>query len=110
MNKICSKFRQKNLNIVIGILRGLRDGLYPSFIARQLGLKRNLIHYYVKKLEKLGFVEKLESVEKGRVRTRGAITLYRVTENGSKFLDSIENSKPSLKGSNSKSAWALRST
>jgi len=98
MGKICSKFRQKNLNIVIAILERLSDGLYPSLIARQLGLRRNLIHYYVKKLENLGYVEKLKSVENGRVKTRGAITLYRVTENGSNFLsmpnrlERIENS------------------
>jgi len=29
-------------------------------------------------------------VEKGHIRTRGAITLYRLTENGSKFLAEIE--------------------
>jgi len=91
MRNYCPNFRQKNLNIVIAILRGLRDGNYPSLIARQLGLRRNLIHYYVKKLENLGYVEKLESVEKGRVKTRGAITLYQVTENGSKFLEEIES-------------------
>jgi len=90
MNPIRSKFRQKNLNIVIAVLRGLKDGFYPSLIARQLGLRKNLVHYYVKKLEKSGFIEKLESVEKGHIRTRGAITLYRLTENGSKFLAEIE--------------------
>ena len=90
MNKTCSKFRQKNLNIVIAVIRGLKDGLYPSLIAHQHGLKRNLIHYYVKKLENLGYVDKLESVENDRVKTRGTITLYQVTENGSRFLAEIE--------------------
>ena len=66
--KNCSKFRQKNLNIVITILVGLRDSLYPSFIARQLDLRRNIVHYYVKKLEKLGFIEKQESITKHRFK------------------------------------------
>jgi len=86
----CPKFGQKNLNIVMAVLRGLQDGLYPSLIARQLGEKRNLIHYYIKKLEDLGYIEKQESVVGGRIRTRGAITLYRLTENGSTFLAEIE--------------------
>jgi len=90
LNEFCSKFRRRNLYIVISVLRALRDGLYPSQIARQLGVKRNLIHYYIKKLEKLGFIEKQKSVVNGRVKTRGAITLYYLTENGSRFLAEIE--------------------
>ena len=90
MNKYCSNFRQKNLNIVIAILRGLKDGDYPSLIARQLGLERNLIHYYVKKLERLDYIKKQESVEGYRVKTRGAITLFHLTQKGSKFLEGIE--------------------
>ena len=78
-----SKFRRKSLKIVSALLRGLRDGLYPSVIARQLGMKENHVHYYVKKLERLGFIEKRKSVVQGQVKTRGVITLYQVTENGS---------------------------
>lgn len=90
MNMSRSKFRHKTLNIVIAILRRLRDGLYPSLVARHLGLKRNLIHYYVTKLEKLGFIEKQRSVEGDCLRTRGVITLYHLTQNGSNFLEEIE--------------------
>lgn len=58
----CSKFRWGSLNIVSALLRGLRDGLHPAAMARQLGMKRNHIDYYVKKLEKLGFIERRKSV------------------------------------------------
>ena len=90
MNNYCSNFRRKNLNIVIAILKGLKDGNYPSLIARQLGLKRNLIHYYIKKLERLNYIKKQESVKGYRIKTRGAITLFSLTQNGSKFLEEIE--------------------
>ncbi|MFC1486938.1 hypothetical protein ACFLRN_04530 [Thermoproteota archaeon] len=90
MNELCSNFRQKNLNTVSAILRGLKDGNYPSLIARQLGLERNLIHYYIKKLERLDYIEKQESVEGYHVKTRGLITLFHLTQNGSKFLEEIE--------------------
>ena len=85
-----SKFRRRSLNIVRPLLAGLRDGLYPSKIARQLGLRKNHIHYYIKKLKGLGFIEKRNSIIQGQVRTRGAITVYQVTEDGSKFLAEIE--------------------
>jgi hypothetical protein len=89
-NVIGSKFRQRSLNITVAILRGVRSGLYPSLIARKLGKKRNLIHYHVKKLEKLGFVERQISVYEGRIKTRGVITPFKLTENGSRFLAEIE--------------------
>ena len=90
MHRICSNFRQKNLNITIHILRGLKNGNYPASIARKLGLKRNLVHYYVKKLEQLEYIKRYESVEDNRVKTRGTITLFYLTHNGSKFLGEIE--------------------
>ncbi|HDQ05247.1 MAG TPA: hypothetical protein ENN36_00800, partial [Candidatus Bathyarchaeota archaeon] len=97
MSDYCSNFRQKNLNIVIALLRGLRDGDYPSLIARQIGLKRNLIHYYIRKLEHLDYIKNQESVEGYHVKTRGAITLYHLTPNGSKFLEEIEKKAYSSK-------------
>ena len=86
----CSKFRQVSLNTVAVILRCLRDGLYPAEIARQLGKERNFVHYYVDKMEKLGFIERQTGVIKSSAKTRGFITHYRLTENGSNFLAEIE--------------------
>ena len=90
LDKNCLKFRQKSLNTVIAILSGLANGLYPSHIARRLGLERNLVHYYIKKLKSLGFIEKQELVKSPRVKVRGLICLYQLTENGSKFLAEIQ--------------------
>lgn len=97
MNQYCSNFRQKNLNIVIDILKGLNDGNYPSLIGRQLGLKRNVIHYYIKKLEKLDYIKRQESVQGYRIKSRGSITLFNLTQNGSNFLEEIEKKVSSSK-------------
>jgi DNA-binding MarR family transcriptional regulator len=85
----CTKFRQSSLNIAVAILRGLRDGLYPAEIARRIKRRRNLVHYYVSKMESMGFVEKQEGVV-DCINARGAINLYRLTQSGSIFLAGIE--------------------
>lgn len=86
----CPRFGRKSLNIVAAILRGLMEGLYPSLIATQVSVGRSLIHYYLKRLEGMGYVEKEVGVEGFASRTRGAIVVYRLTRNGSKFLAEIE--------------------
>ena len=49
-----------------------------------------IIHYYIKKLERLDYIKRQECVKGYRVKTRGAITLFDLTQNGSKFLEEIE--------------------
>jgi hypothetical protein len=86
----CTKFRQSSLNTAAAILRGLRDGLYSAEIARRIKKRRNLVHYYVSKMESMGFIEKQEGVIKDCENSRGAITLYVLTVSGSNFLARIE--------------------
>jgi len=72
-------------------MKMLEAGYYPAYIARVLGKPRNAIHYYVKWLESLKFIERLQNFESDpHKKNRGVITLYRVTQIGSSFLDGIE--------------------
>jgi DNA-binding MarR family transcriptional regulator len=88
--RTCTKFRQSSLNTIAAILRGISDGKYPAQIARHIRQRRTLVHYYVGKLENMGFIEKQEGVVKDCIKVRGAITPYRLTESGSSFLAGIE--------------------
>jgi DNA-binding MarR family transcriptional regulator len=81
----CKKFLQKSFTLLRIILRLLKKGYYPTKIARILGKSRQLVRYYVKKLEKMGYVELV---------TRDAITIYNITQAGQKFLDGIESATP----------------
>jgi len=91
-----SNFELRNLTLVRRIMKMLDAGYYPAYIARILGRSKSLIHYYVKKLEKRGFIEKRESLPILQLdgsyakKNRGLITVYRVTQAGSNFLDRIE--------------------
>jgi hypothetical protein len=86
----CSKFRQGSLSTAAAILRGLREGLYPAQVAGQLGKGRSFVHYYVNRMENLGWIEKQTGVIIGSEKSSGLITPYRLTENGSNFLAEIE--------------------
>jgi DNA-binding MarR family transcriptional regulator len=88
--RTCTKFRQNSLNIAAAILRGLKDGLYPAEIARRIKKRRSLVHYYINKMEGMGFIEKQEGIVNDCFGARGAICLYRLTDSGSKFLAGIE--------------------
>ena len=77
------KFNSKILTSKVrNILKLLDAGNYPAKIARILGLSRPLVHYYIRKLVKRGYLTKIE----------GKPTFYELTVNGKKFLDKIESS------------------
>jgi DNA-binding MarR family transcriptional regulator len=75
------KFYRKSLTLLRLILKLIGDGYYPTKIARVVGRSRQTVHYHVKKLEEMGYVE---------VAAKDAIVIYRVTQAGQKFLDGIE--------------------
>ena len=90
-----SKFSRSSLTLVRRIMKMLEAGYYPARIARILGKHRSHIHYYLKRLENMGYIEKEESLERLKPglyvkRVRGIITLYRITQAGSNFLAGIE--------------------
>jgi len=89
------QFRSHSLPLIIRIMRMLDDGYYPARIAGLLGKTRSHIHYYIKKLEKAAFIEKQESlktIKKGLYvrKSRGALTLYHITQAGTNFIAGIE--------------------
>lgn len=73
----------------------LEAGYYPARIASILGKSKSAVHYYIKKLLDGGFIERQESLKCLKPglyvkKFRGVITLYRITQPGSNFLDGIE--------------------
>jgi hypothetical protein len=88
---LCSKFKQGSLNTAIVILRFLRDGLYPAEIARRLGKSRSFVHYYTDKMEELCLIEKQTGVVTESDRSGSFIIHYLLTNNGSTFLEEMEN-------------------
>ncbi len=81
MQKVGAKFCKKNLQLLYKILVRVASGLYCSQIARQLKLKHQLVSYYLKKLEKCGFIA-LEV----RTNYKG----YKLTEKGKQFLQDLK--------------------
>jgi len=75
------KFRRQTLTLIRLILQLIKQGYYPSKIAKIVGRAKQTIHYHIKKLEKLGYIE---------LQSRDVITIYRVTQAGQKFLDEFE--------------------
>ena len=71
---------------LIPILK-LIDANYPTKVAKLLGMSRQHVHYYLKKLEKAGLVK--------RVGLRWP-AFYETTEQGKKFLTGCEGLKPSF--------------
>lgn len=59
------------------ILLKVRDGQYNSQIARQLGLKKQNIAYFLKKLEKNGYIQR---------KFRSNFVFYELTDKGKEFL------------------------
>jgi len=84
LTSIPPRFRRKSVPHIKTIMRLLREGRYPAHIAKIMGKSKSFVHYYVKKLEEFGYIEKEESVT-GK-RTRGVITLYSLTQPGTRFL------------------------
>lgn len=90
-----SKFSRSSLTLVRRIMRMLEAGYYPARIAEILGRQRSHIHYYLKRLEKMGYIEREESLERLKPglyvkRVRGTIVLYHITQSGTSFLAEIE--------------------
>jgi len=69
------------LTLVCNILRLIEAGNYPAKIARLLGKSRQHIHYYCKKLEKLGYL---------RRTVRDKAVFYELTQAGKNFLRGSE--------------------
>ncbi|MEM4154505.1 MAG: helix-turn-helix domain-containing protein [Candidatus Caldarchaeum sp.] len=59
------------------ILRLVESGQYPAKIARLLGVKRELVNYYLRRFLKMGLVKKTRL---------GKISVYELTEHGRVFL------------------------
>ena len=76
------KFRRQTLTLIRLILKLLDQGQYPARIGRIVGRSRATIHYHVKRLKKMGYIE---------LKSRDAITIYRVTQAGKSFLVGIES-------------------
>lgn len=98
-NDICSNFEQSirthTLPLLRRILKLLDAGYYPAKIAELLGKSRSTISYHLKKMERAGLIEPLESIEKlkdglYRAKIKGIIKLYRLTQACSSFLARIE--------------------
>jgi DNA-binding MarR family transcriptional regulator len=75
------KFYRKSLTLLRLILKLVKDGYYPAKIAKIVGKSRQTVHYHIKKLEKMGYIE---------LATRDAITIYSVTQAGQNFLEGVE--------------------
>lgn len=69
---------------VIPILKRI-EGNYPSKVARILGMSKQHVHYYIKKLVTAGLVKRLRPRWPAR---------YRLTERGKKFLTRCEGLAP----------------
>jgi len=79
-SEVKKSFTQR-FDLIRDILRLVEAGYYPSKIARVLGTYKQLINYYLKKLEKAGYIRK---------EVRDRITVYSLTEKGKKFLAGVE--------------------
>lgn len=66
---------------VLPILRHIKSGEYPAKIARMLGISKQLCHYYIKKLERSGFI---------RREVRSSCVFYSLTERVKDVLDRFE--------------------
>lgn len=89
------RFRRGSLPLIRRIMIMLQAGYYPARIASILGKSKSAIHYHIKKLLENGFIEREESLKRLKPglyakKFRGVITLYRITQPGSKFLAGIE--------------------
>ena len=90
-----SRFRRGSLPLIRRIMKMLEAGYYPARIASILGKSKSAVHYHIKKLLESGFIERQESLKRLKPglyvkKFRGVITLYRITQPGSKFLAGIE--------------------
>lgn len=89
------RFRRGSLPLIRRIMKMLEAGYYPARIASILGKSKSAVHYHIKKLLESGFIERQESLKRLKPglyvkKFRGVITLYRITQPGSKFLAGIE--------------------
>ena len=79
--------RLRYVAFVIRLLRAVESGDYPSKIARYMGVKRQVVDYYLRKLRKAGYLRKIK---------RGMITNYELTPLCQAFLTRSE--KPPVSG------------
>jgi len=63
------------------ILRLLGSGNYPAQVAKQLGVTRGAVHYWVKRLVTSGLL---------RLQQKGVMCYYALTEEGSRYLTGSE--------------------
>ena len=83
LQKINANFYEKSLHRIYLIMIKLQQGKYCAQIAKELGLKHQIVSYYIKKLERLGYLEhKIDS----------SIRLYGLTPLGRQFLALIKHS------------------
>src|SRR5215467_14953933 len=76
-------FYRKSLTLPLSILKMIEQDYAASQIANKLGRDKQLISYYVNKLEKLGYI---------KVRTRDVYKLLEITQTGKNFLDQYTTS------------------
>ena len=84
MEKHVKKFGRRSFTSTLRvkqILKLLDAGNYPSKIARILGMSRQHVYYYVKKLRKLGYIER---------EVKDHVTFYYLTQKGKNYLDKVE--------------------
>ncbi len=81
--KIC-----RNFLLLYRILRRIQKGMYPSQIARQMRISKQLVSYYLKKAEKLNFVKE---------EFRSSFKYYVLTEEGKQWLLEVKKSSLPVK-------------
>ena len=79
--KTRQRFLRSSLTLVARILQLLEAGNYPSKVARLLGMSRQHVHYYCRKLLDMGYVRKT---------VRDRVTFYELTAAGKNFLTRSE--------------------
>jgi len=71
------KFLPKSFTLLLRILECVKLGFYPSQIAKILNKRKQNVHYYIKKLRKMGLL---------RLKVRSSCAIYELTKEGEVFL------------------------
>jgi len=81
------KIYKKSLTSIYRILVRISQGMYPSQIARQLNMSKSHVNYFLKRLERCGYIKR---------EFRTNFVCYSLTEKGNELLKNIRSSKFSL--------------
>ena len=79
-SKSKSKFYEKSFTSIYRILVSINKGMYLSQMARKLGMSKQNVAYYLKKLEKEGYIQ---------TEIRTSAKFYTLTEKGKEFLKKL---------------------